>query len=133
METANSIFLIEDDGIDIMTVQRAFKDLQISNPLEVFTNAETAFAYLQNATTLPGLILLDINMPRMNGLELLALLKSHPELRRIPVVILTTSDQDEDKYRAYQLSAAGYMLKPLEYIVFLQIMQTIHQYWSASE
>lgn len=133
MQGLKPILLVEDDRIDIMTVQRAFRDLKIENHLEVLTHAEVVLEYLQKATTLPALILLDINMPRMNGLELLALLKADGQLKNIPVFILTTSNQIEDKRRAYELKAADYVVKPLEYVLFLELMQTIRDYWSKEE
>ena len=81
----------------------------------------------------PALILLDLNMPRMNGLEFLKILKSDPDWCKIPVVILTTSQEDQDRLASFELSAAGYIVKPLEYPAFVEKLQILYQYWRLSE
>ena len=128
------ILLIEDDIVDIMTVKRAVKELNISNPLHIAENGEEGLEYLEtNKNSLPCLILLDINMPRMNGIEFLRVAKSSPNFRMIPVVIITTSKEDRDRWESFTLSAAGYMIKPVDYRQFVQLMSTIEKYWTLSQ
>jgi len=128
------IMLVEDDEVDVMTIKRAFKDAKINNPLVVCANGVEALEYLiDRKTRRPGIILLDLNMPKMNGLELLAVLKYDDQLKTIPVVVLTTSKTDQDKIESYKYSVAGYMIKPLDYLQFVEIVKTIHLYWKTSE
>ncbi len=127
------ILLVEDDLVDSMTVKRAVKEVGIGNPITVAENGEDALDYLHTTDKLPCLILLDINMPRMNGLEFLENIKHDPKYRRIPVIILTTSQEDQDKYKSFDLHAAGYMVKPVDYEQFIQLMKTIQEYWSVSK
>ena len=128
------ILLIEDDSVDAMTVRRAIKELHVANQLEHAENGEEALVYLRDASRdRPCLILLDLNMPVMNGIEFLQAVKAEPELKRIPVVVLTTSDEQEDKVESFELGVAGYMRKPVEYQQFVEIMRTIDAYWTISE
>lgn len=128
------ILLIEDDSVDAMTVRRAVKELHVTNPLEHVENGEEALAYLRDSShKRPCLILLDINMPIMNGIEFLQVFKNIPELKCIPVVALTTSDEQQDKVESFELGVAGYMRKPVEYQQFVDIMRTIDAYWTVSE
>ena len=134
MLSKNPILLVEDDQVDAMTVKRALKDLNVTNRLEITSNGEEALEYLNNKTNEePCIILLDLNMPRMNGLELLAKLKSHEMLKMIPVVILTTSKDEQDRIESYKNGVAGYMIKPVDYMQFVQTMKTIQMYWTLSE
>ncbi|MDT4329969.1 response regulator [Methylomonas sp. MED-D] len=131
---SNPILLVEDDSVDAMTVKRALKELHVSNPLTHVENGEEALAHLQDASQeQPCLILLDLNMPVMNGIEFLHAVKSLPELKRIPVVALTTSDEQEDKVESFELGVAGYMRKPVEYQQFVEIVRAIDAYWTISE
>ncbi|WP_426991233.1 response regulator [Methylomonas sp. CM2] len=131
---SNPILLVEDDSVDAMTVKRALKELHVSNPLTHVENGEEALAHLQDASQeQPCLILLDLNMPVMNGIEFLHAVKSLPELKRIPVVALTTSDEQEDKVESFELGVAGYMRKPVEYRQFVEIVRAIDAYWTISE
>lgn len=127
------ILLVEDDQVDILTVKRAVKEVGISNPLHVCENGEEALEYLEEAEVLPSIILLDINMPRMNGLEFLEHAKNDDRFKRIPVIVLTTSQEDQDRYRSFDLNAAGYMLKPVDYDQFTALMSSIENYWSLSK
>ncbi|MGR8931232.1 MAG: response regulator [Gammaproteobacteria bacterium] len=128
------ILLIEDDMVDAMTVKRAIKELRVSNPLEHVENGEEGLDYLRDSEKdRPCLILLDLNMPVMNGIEFLHIVKTLPELKCIPVVALTTSDEQEDKVESFQLGVAGYMRKPVEYRQFVEMMRTIDAYWTISE
>lgn len=134
MNTNKSILLVEDDLVDVMTVNRAFNDLNIKNDLIHKPNGEEAIEYLKSENVeKPGIILLDLNMPRMNGIEFLQEAKSDPQLRKIPVVVLTTSNDDRDKTETYKLGVAGYILKATEYRDFVSTIEEINQYWSLSE
>ncbi|MGZ9190187.1 MAG: response regulator [Nitrospira sp.] len=133
-ETCKAILLVEDDQVDAMTVRRALKELHVTNRLEHVENGEEALAYLRDsASERPCLILMDINMPVMNGIEFLQAIKAAPELKRIPVVALTTSDEQKDKVETFDLGVAGYMRKPVDYGQFVEIIRTIDAYWTISE
>ncbi len=135
-----NILLVEDDDLDVMNVQRAFKKNNILNPLFVAGNGLDALDMLRgtggNAPDVPlerRLILLDLNMPRMNGIEFLRELRADPVLGLIPVIVLTTSDEDRDKVEAFQLNVAGYILKPVTLAHFIETMATLNKYWTLSE
>jgi CheY-like chemotaxis protein len=126
--------LVEDDIVDVMTIKRAFKDVKITNPMQICENGLVAFAYLRDQKNRkPGIILLDINMPKMNGIEFLKIIKEDEELKKIPVVMLTTSKAEQDKIESFNLSVAGYMIKPVDYLQFVEVIKTIHLYWTLSE
>ena len=134
MRSAKTVLLVEDDAIDAMTVQRAFKDLKLTNPLAHVTNGEEALDYLRDPSReLPCVILLDLNMPRMNGVEFLREAKADPDLKRVPVVVLTTSTEDSDVVDSYKLCVAGYIVKPVDYKKFVEAIRTIDLYWTISE
>ncbi|MBU4236643.1 MAG: response regulator [Proteobacteria bacterium] len=134
MQNNKTILLVEDDAVDAMTVRRAFKDLQINNPLHHAENGEQALTWLRDpAIKLPCLILLDMNMPRMNGTEFLREAKAEPCLRKIPVVVLTTSEEERDRAESFNLGVAGYMLKPVDYNQFIDVVRIIDLYWTLSK
>ena len=134
MSLSQHILLLEDDDIDAMTVRRALKELNTSFVLERVTNGEEGLTYLRgSANQRPGLILLDLNMPRMNGIEFLGELKADLALKHIPIVVLTTSKEENDRLAAFDKCIAGYMVKPVDYEQFVNIMRTICEYWSYSE
>ena len=134
MKDCRPVLLVEDDTIDAMTVQRAFKDLKVTNPLRHSLNGEEALAYLSQATNeRPCAILLDLNMPKMNGLEFLRAVKADPELKRIPVIVLTTSNEERDISASFWQSAAGYIVKPVDYQKFVEAIRTVDLYWTLSE
>jgi CheY-like chemotaxis protein len=135
-----NILLVEDDEVDIMNVQRAFKKNNILNPLFFASNGLEALEMLRGRDGRPSvipsyrrLILLDLNMPKMGGIEFLQHLRTDPSLQRIPVVILTTSDQDCDRMDAYKLNVAGYILKPVTFANFVEMMDALNRYWAFSE
>lgn len=138
-----NILLVEDDEVDVMNVKRAFKKGNISNPLFVASNGLEALAMLRKQNQIEGdqaqlpssrrLILLDLNMPRMGGIEFLHELRSDPELRMTPVIVLTTSNEDRDRVEAYQLNVAGYILKPVTFTNFAEAMATLNKYWMLCE
>jgi PAS domain S-box-containing protein len=134
MRKNNPVLLVEDDAIDAMTVQRAFRELKLNNPLAHVTNGEEALEYLRNDENVkPCVILLDLNMPRMNGVEFMKIAKADPILRRIPIIVLTTSRNDRDILDSYDLSIAGYIVKPVDYKKFVEAIRTIDIYWTISE
>ena len=134
MKSSKSVMLVEDDNVDVMTVKRAFKDLNIKNQLIITTNGEEALEYLNNNdNTTPCIILLDLNMPKMNGLEFLRTIKTDENLKKIPVVVLTTSSQQEDITESFMFGVAGYIVKSVDYIEFTQAIKTINLYWTLSK
>jgi len=130
------ILLVDDDEVDVMNVQRAFKRNNISNPLYVANNGLEALDMLRGPAAIPGprrLILLDLNMPKMNGLEFLRAIREDPALRPLTVVVLTTSDDERDRIEAYNLNVAGYILKPVTFTAFVEAMATLNKYWTINE
>ena len=126
--------LVEDDKVDVMTVKRALRDLNLTNKLEVAGNGEEALNYLQTpGNELPCIILLDLNMPKMNGIEFLTVAKQDDALKMIPVIVLTTSHEEQDKLSSFNLGVAGYILKPVDYQQFIEAVRTIDMYWTLSE
>jgi len=134
MRSTKSILLVEDDEIDQMTVQRALREIHVTNRLDIVGNGEEALAFLKDpAHERPGIILLDLNMPRMNGVEFLRLAKADPNLREIPIIVLTSSREEQDRVESFKLSVAGYMVKPVDYRQFVEVVRTIDLYWTLSE
>ncbi len=128
------ILLVEDDKVDVMTVMRALKEIKVTNPVVNLENGEEALRYLRDPKNeRPCIILLDLNMPIMNGIEFLQVVKHDPVLRRIPAVVLTTSEEQQDKVSSFDLGVAGYMAKPVDYRQFVEVMRTINAYWTISE
>ena len=130
------ILLVDDDEVDVMNVQRAFKRNNISNPLYVANNGLEALEMLRGQAAIPGprrLILLDLNMPKMSGLEFLRAIREDPALRPLTVVVLTTSDDERDRIEAYNLNVAGYILKPVTFTAFVEAMATLNKYWTINE
>jgi len=134
MRNLKPVLLVEDDYVDAMTVKRAFSDLKVTNPLIHKLNGEEALEYLRGeGGQKPCVILLDLNMPKMNGIEFLKIAKADEELKKIPVIVLTTSKSDEDRVETFGLSVAGYMIKPTDYKKFMETVRIIDLYWSLSE
>lgn len=128
------ILLVEDDQVDAMTVKRALKELHVANPVAHVEHGEAALAYLHDPGRVrPCLILLDLNMPVMGGIEFLRAVKAEAGLRRIPVVVLTTSEEQRDKVESFDLGVAGYMRKPVDYHQFVETIRAIDAYWTLSE
>ncbi len=135
-----NILLIEDDEVDVMNVKRAFKKKNISNPLYVASNGIDAIAMLRGSANPFGsvpahrrLILLDLNMPKMGGIEFLHALRADPILQKTPVVVLTTSNRDQDRVEAYHFNIAGYLVKPVTFNAFAELMATLNHYWMLCE
>lgn len=134
MRGKRPILLVEDDKVDAMTVKRALKEIHVNNKVETAGNGEEALEYLKDSNKEdPCIILLDLNMPRMNGIEFLKAAKQDELLKMIPVVVLTTSKEDQDKVESFKLSVAGYMIKPVDYQQFVDVIRTINIYWTLSE
>jgi CheY-like chemotaxis protein len=134
MLSTKPFLLIEDDDIDVMSIKRAFRELNIPNPLINKQNGEDAIDYLTTpGAELPALILLDLNMPRMNGIEFLVSLKKQERLKLIPVVMLTTSSNRADIDKCFENQAAGYMVKPIDFNEFKKIILHISNYWNTSQ
>lgn len=136
-----NVLLVEDDEVDVMNVQRAFRCNNIQNPLYVAHNGLEALTMLRNQLSQPDatmpdhrrVVLLDINMPKMNGLEFLRELRQDDTLKSIPVVVLTTSDADQDRLEAYRFNVAGYILKPVTFSTFAEVIASLNQYWAICE
>ena len=128
------VLLVEDDPGDVLMTREAFQDYKVANNLTVLTNGEDAIAYLRkqgqyaDATT-PDLVLLDLNLPRRDGREVLRDVKSDPALRRIPVVVLTTSDAEEDVLATYDLHANAYVRKPVDFEQFVAAVRAIDDFF----
>ena len=128
------LLLVEDDQVDVMTIKRALKEIHVANPVIHMENGEDAIHYLRNASNeKPCIILLDLNMPVMSGLEFLQVVKNDEALRRFPVIVLTTSEEQQDKLNSFNLGVAGYMAKPVDYRQFVEVMRSIDLYWTISE
>lgn len=134
MKNKNPILLLEDDQIDIMGVKRAMKNLNIYNKLVVCANGEEGLISLNDVNQLrPALILLDINMPKMDGIEFLKIIKQDDHLKTIPVIILTSSDEQKDIKQCYSLGINGYFIKPTSTGLFTKTLEIINMYWTHSE
>ncbi len=134
MKDSKPILLLEDDLVDQESVKRAFKALRITNPLAITNNGEEGFAHLRNkANRLPCLILLDIKMPRMGGIEFLDEIKKDEQLKQIPVVMFTSSKEEQEKITSFKLGVAGFIVKPSVQEQFLEAIRTIDLYWTLSE
>lgn len=127
------ILLIEDDTIEIMKMNRAIAKLQLPHEIIEAKNGEEALQVLRDNKTIPDIIFLDLNMPRINGLEFLKILKSDEILRFLPVIILTTSNNRKDVLECYKEGVAGYIIKPLKYEDYVQKISTALNYWSTNE
>jgi CheY-like chemotaxis protein len=130
-----NILLIEDDEVDVMNVERAFKKNNIANPLFLAGNGLEGLEMLRGGT-IPRdrrIILLDLNMPKMNGIEFLRELRRDPALNLTPVIVLTTSNDERDRIEAYNLNVAGYILKPVTFTNFCEVMAALNKYWALVE
>lgn len=130
-----NILLVEDDEVDVMNVRRAFDKNRIANPLFVAGDGLDALEQLRTGAVPRGrrLVLLDLNMPRMNGIEFLRALRADADLVGTPVVVLTTSNEERDKVEAFNLNVAGYLLKPVTFANFCDVMLALNKYWTLVE
>jgi two-component system response regulator len=135
------ILLAEDSKHDVMAVKRAWKQHAIPNELFVVRDGEECLDYLHKRgkytppeeAPFPGVLLLDINMPKVNGLDVLRHIRNDPDLKRLPVVVLTTSKRDEDLLESYDLNVNAYVAKPLHFDEFSAAINTIYQFWKIVE
>lgn len=128
------ILLVEDNPGDVRLTQEALKEAKFRNTVHVVGDGVEALAYLRQqgkyiAATRPHMVMLDLNMPRMDGREVLEAIKKDPDLRRIPVVVLTSSEAETDIARAYELYANCYVTKPVDIDHFLQVVKSIEEFW----
>ena len=131
---AIEILLVEDNPGDVRLIQEALRDGKVWNNPHVVTDGEAAldFVFRRGAFTeapRPDMILLDLNLPKKDGREVLAVIKGDPEIKRIPVVVLTTSKEEEDVLRAYNLAANCYVTKPVEFDEFMKVIRAIEDFW----
>ena len=128
-----NILLIEDDAIEVMKFNRVVASQSLSHKVTEANNGEEALAILNGKQVVPDLIVLDLNMPKINGIEFLSILKNDDVLKYIPAVMLTTSNNYKDVMECYRLGIAGYMLKPLKYEDYVDRIQKMLDYWSYNE
>jgi CheY-like chemotaxis protein len=132
--TPIEVLLVEDDPGDVLMTQEAFEEHKVRNHLAVVNDGAEAVAYLRREGKFadaprPDLILLDLNLPKRDGREVLAEIKADPDLRQIPVVVLTTSQADEDIARSYQLHANAYVTKPVDFERFIAVVRQIDEFF----
>ncbi|WBX72638.1 response regulator [Tenacibaculum pacificus] len=128
-----NILLIEDNIIEIMKMKRTVSFLELQHNITEAKDAEIALEILQEKTNFPDLILLDLNMPKISGIEFLSILKNNNDLKHIPTVILTTSDNQKDMEECYEIGVSGYILKPLKYEDYVKKIEIVLSYWSINE
>ena len=133
MDKKRPILVVDDDQVDIMTIKRALRENDIQNDILTATNGEKAIDVLEHESKKPNIILLDVNMPKMNGIEFLKVIKRDQRYKNIPVVVLTSSKEMEDIRQSFELGVAGYMVKPIDYLDFHLLIKKIIQYWEMSE
>ena len=141
IERPLNILLVEDDDVDVMNVRRAFDKSKLDHTLRVAGNGLEGLDILNqvdpsDASPLAQhrrLILLDLNMPKMGGIEFLQELRKNPDLQSIPVIVLTTSDEERDRVEAYRFNVAGYILKPVTFSKFIDVISKLSAYWSLCE
>ncbi len=130
---ALNILLIEDDMIEVMKLNRTISKLELPHNIVEANNGEEALRILQKKDELPDIILLDLNMPKLNGIEFLNILKKDSVLKYIPTIILTTSNNQKDLLECYKIGIAGYVLKPLKYEDYTSKIEKLLAYWSINE
>lgn len=133
MNKNKKIMLIEDDYVDALTIKRAFRDIKVENELIIAEDGEKALEMLKTMEEYPQVIILDLNMPKLSGVEFLKIIKKDDDLSIIPVVIMTTSKEDEDKLNCYKNGISGYIEKPIDYNEFLEILKIVYDYWRINE
>jgi CheY-like chemotaxis protein len=124
-----SVLLVEDDPGDVVLIEEAFEHNKVRNTLKTVGDGVEAMEYLRSGDQRPDLILLDLNLPRKDGREVLAEVKADPELRSIPVVVLTTSKAEEDILRSYDLHANAYVTKPVDFNRFIEVVRQIDEFF----
>jgi CheY-like chemotaxis protein len=133
MQKSLKILFIEDDTIESMKFNRVLKTLELPHQIIEAKNGEEALEILKEKQRLPEIIILDLNMPKMDGIEFLTVLKNNPLLKYIPTIILTTSNNYKDVKQCYKIGIAGYVLKPLKYEDYISKIEKLLAYWSCNE
>jgi CheY-like chemotaxis protein len=133
MTKSLNILLIEDDAIEIMKFNRVLSTLGLNHKIIEANNGEEALEILKIKNTIPDIIILDLNMPKINGIEFLQILKNDSFLKYIPAIILTTSNNHKDVLECYKIGIAGYVLKPLKYEDYVDRIRKTLEYWSSNE
>jgi len=129
----NPILLVEDNPLDLDLTLRAFAQQKITNPILVARDGEEALAYIPKwdaGDPVPVVILLDLKLPKVSGLEVLEIVKSHPKYKTIPIVVLTSSDESSDVKKAYVLGVNSYIVKPVDFGKFIEVAKNIELYWT---
>ena len=133
MPTSLNILLIEDDAIEVMKFNRVLKNLESNHNIIEANNGEDALVILREKAIIPDIIVLDLNMPKINGIEFLSILKNDETLKYIPAIVLTTSDNHKDLLECYKIGIAGYIIKPLKYEDYINRIEKLVDYWSNNE
>lgn len=133
MKANLKVLLIEDDTIEIMKLNRTISSLKLNHDIIEATNGEEALKILADKESLPDIIFLDLNMPKINGIEFLSILKKDDLLNHIPTIVLTTSNNKKDLLECYKMGIAGYVLKPLRYEDYVSKIEILLSYWSINE
>ncbi len=133
MKANLNVLLIEDDTIEIMKLNRTISTLKLNHNIVEANNGEDALKILERKEALPDIILLDLNMPKINGIEFLSILKKDSLLKHIPTIVLTTSNNQKDLLECYKIGIAGYVLKPLRYEDYVSKIEILLSYWSINE
>lgn len=128
-----NVLLIEDDTIEIMKLNRTISSLKLNHNIIEANNGEEALKILEQKEVLPDIILLDLNMPKINGIEFLSILKKDSLLKHIPTIVLTTSNNQKDLLECYKIGIAGYVLKPLRYEDYVSKIEILLSYWAINE
>jgi CheY-like chemotaxis protein len=134
-ERVTNVLLVDDDDVDVESVRRAFGRGNITNPLWIAADGEEALRILRGPDYPRDrrLVLLDLNMPKKNGIEVLREIREDPELASVCVVVLTTSNEERDRTEAYGLNVAGYLVKPVTFGSFVELMVALNRYWTLVE
>ncbi|WP_411029939.1 response regulator [Spongiimicrobium sp. 3-5] len=127
------VLFIEDDTIETMKLQRTVSKLQLKHRITETKNGEEALEVLKSGAKLPDIILLDLNMPRMSGIEFLKVLKADETFKYLPTIVLTTSENRADLLECYRIGIAGYVIKPLKYEDYEEKLKKVFQYWEVNE
>ena len=133
MPKSLNILLIEDDAIEVMKFNRVIKSLELKHNVIEANNGEEALILLKDKEIIPDIIILDLNMPKINGIEFLDILKKDEVLKYIPAIMLTTSNNHKDVMECYRIGIAGYLLKPLKYDNYVDRVKKLIEYWSTNE
>ena len=127
------VLLIDDDTIEALKLKRTIATLEMDHQIIEAKNGEQALKILDQKDRLPDVVLLDLNMPKMNGIEFLSVMKNREEFSHIPTIILTTSSNSKDLLQCYKLGIAGYVIKPLKYSEYVDKIKRVLEYWSVNE